>query len=332
VTGGDEIGVVGLGVMGSAIARRLLAAGHRVRVYDVRPAAVEELTAAGTAPASNAGAGGALALNAGAGVAPESKPAVGVSAASTRAAGVSPASKPADLAGCPVVLLSLNTAAIVEEAVFGSGGVLTGAGRPLLVDMSSIDPASTRDLAGRAAEAGAGWVDAPLSGGAPAAQRGELTLMLGGTDADVARARPVLDALASRITHLGPAGSGQLGKLVNQVLVGCGFAALAEAAALVRAAGLPPGAVLGALTGGRADSALLQEFFTKFAAVDLTPTGRVSNMVKDLETAREYAVASNVPLPLTSTAAELHRWLVGRQHGGSDNAALMLYYVGGAEQ
>jgi 2-hydroxy-3-oxopropionate reductase len=275
--------------MGSAIARRLIAAGHPVRVYDVRPAAVADLAADGAAPAS----------------------------------------KPADLAGCPVVLLSLNTAGIVEEAVFGPGGLLTGEGRPLIVDMSSIDPAGTRALAGRAAAAGAGWVDAPLSGGAPAARRGELTLMLGGDDADVARAQPVLGALASRVTHLGPPGAGQLGKLVNQVIVGCGFAALAEAAALVRAAGLPAETVLAALTGGRADSALLQEFFTKFAAVDLSPTGRVSNMVKDLEAAREYAVASNVPLPLTTTAAELHRWLVGRRHGASDNAALMLYYLSG---
>jgi 3-hydroxyisobutyrate dehydrogenase-like beta-hydroxyacid dehydrogenase len=288
-----ELGVVGLGVMGSAIARRLLAAGHRVRVYDVRPAAAQDLTAAGATPAST----------------------------------------PGDLADCQVVLLSLNTAAIVEAAVFGPGGILAGGtGRPLIVDMSSIDPASTRELAGRAAQAGAGWVDAPLSGGAPGALRGELTLMLGGRDEDVAAALPVLRTLAGRITHLGPAGSGQLGKLVNQVLVGCGFAAIAEAAALVLAAGLPPEAVLAALTGGRADSALLREFFTKFAGVDLSPTGRVSNMVKDLETAREFALANNVPLPLTSTAAELHRWLVARQHGDSDNAALMLYYVGGAER
>jgi 2-hydroxy-3-oxopropionate reductase len=283
------IGVLGLGVMGSAIARRLLAAGHPVQVYDIRPAAVEELASAGAAAAS----------------------------------------EPVELAGCSTVLLSLNTADIVRNAVFGPSGLLSGNDRPLVVDMSSIDPDSTRALAALAADAGTGWVDAPLSGGAPAALRGELTLMLGGTDADVASAEPVLRSLASRVTHLGPPGAGQLGKLVNQVIVGCGFAALAEAAALVRAAGLPPDAVLAALTGGRADSVLLQEFFAKFAALDMSPTGRISNMVKDLETAREYAVATNVPLPLTTTAAELHRWLAGREHGASDNAALMFYYVGG---
>lgn len=284
--------MIGLGVMGSAIARRLLAAGHPVRVYDVRPDAVAALAGEGAHAAAT----------------------------------------PADFAAGDLTVLSLNTAAIVEQAVFGPDGVLgAGRGGTLLVDMSSIDPTSTRELAERAARQGARWVDAPLSGGAPGALRGDLTLMLGGRDEDVARALPVLRALASRITHLGPAGAGQVGKLVNQVLVGCGFVALAEAAALVRAAGLPAEQVLAALTGGRADSALLREFFTKFAAVDLSPTGRVSNMVKDLETARDFAVANDLPLPLTTTTAELHRWLVARHHGGSDSAALMLYYLDGAQ-
>ncbi|MEH1122870.1 NAD(P)-dependent oxidoreductase [Micromonospora sp. CPCC 206061] len=287
-----EVGVIGLGVMGSAIARRLLAAGHRPRVYDVRPEAVDELEAEGAVAAT----------------------------------------RPADLARHVPVVLSLNSATIVERAVFGRDGVLSNGGRgTLFVDMSSIDPASTRDLAERAERHGAAWVDAPLSGGAPAALRGELTLMLGGRDEDVARALPALRLLASRTTHLGPVGSGQLGKLVNQVLVGCGFAALAEAAALVRAAGLPAEQILAALTGGRADSALLQEFFTKFATVDLSPTGRVANMVKDLEIARDFARTRNVPLPMTTAVSELHRWLVARDHGASDNAALMLYYTGGAE-
>lgn len=93
------------------------------------------------------------------------------------------------------------------------------------------------------------------------------------------------------------------------MLVGCGFAALAEAAALVRAAGLAPRQVLTALTGGRADSALLQEFFVKFADADLSPTGRISNMVKDLDAARDHARSAGVPMPVTTAVAELHRWL-----------------------
>jgi 3-hydroxyisobutyrate dehydrogenase-like beta-hydroxyacid dehydrogenase len=284
----SQVGVVGLGVMGSAVARRLLATGHAVRVYDIRAEAAAQLPGATAEPT------------------------------------------PAAVAQARVVVLSLNTAEIVQHAVFGPNGMLSHAAQGVLViDMSSIDPQRTREFAARAAELGAGWVDAPLSGGAPAVARGGLTLMVGGADQHVHPARAVLDVLATRVTHLGPAGSGQLVKLVNQVLVGCGFAALAEAAALVRAAGLPADRVLAALSGGRADSALLHEFFAKFVAVDLSPTGRVSNMVKDLETARDYARAANVPLPVTTLTSELHRWLASNGHGDADNAALMLYYAGG---
>jgi 3-hydroxyisobutyrate dehydrogenase-like beta-hydroxyacid dehydrogenase len=288
-----EVGVIGLGVMGSAIASRLLETGHSVRVHDVRREAMAELAAAGAATATT----------------------------------------PREVAIADVVVLSLNTTALVEQVVFGRDGLLSSARDGLLIiDMSSIDPGATRDFARRAEQNGAGWVDAPLSGGAPAATRGELTLMLGGTDEHVALATPVLNALASRLTHIGPPGSGQLVKLVNQVLVGCGFAALAEAAALVRAADLPPKQVLAALSGGRADSALVQEFFIKFAEIDLTPSGRVSNMVKDLETARDFARTANVPLPVTTAVSELHRWLTAAGHGDADNAALMLYYANTAAE
>ncbi|WP_406121231.1 NAD(P)-dependent oxidoreductase [Streptomyces canus] len=288
MSGDTEVGVAGLGVMGSAIARRLLACERAVRVYDIRPEAVAELAREGAATAQS----------------------------------------PARLSPSGVVILSLNTAGIVEQAVFGPGGILGEAPDGVLViDMSSIDPGRTREFADRAAKLGAGWVDAPLSGGAPAVERGELTLMLGGEVEHVERALPVLGSLASRLTHLGPAGAGQLVKAVNQVLVGCGFAALAEAAALVRAAGLPSRQVLTALTGGRADSALLQEFFVKFAEADLSPTGRISNMVKDLDAARDHARSAGVPMPITTAVAELHRWLAAAGHGDADNAALMHYYA-----
>ncbi|KJK42635.1 6-phosphogluconate dehydrogenase [Lentzea aerocolonigenes] len=273
--------------MGSAITRRLLATGHAVRVHDIRGEAVGELVAEGAAAADTA----------------------------------------AEVAGAGRVILSLNSPQIVERAVFGARGLLAErAYGVVVIDMSSIDPGRTREYAARARELGARWVDAPLSGGAPGALNGTLTLMVGGEAKDVEAATPVLRALATGITHLGPSGSGQLVKLVNQVLVGCTFAALAESAALVRAAGLEPEHVLGALVGGRADSAVLREFFTKFAELDLTPTGRLRNMVKDLESARDYARSADIPLPITSAVSELHRWAVAAGHGDADNAALMHYY------
>jgi 3-hydroxyisobutyrate dehydrogenase-like beta-hydroxyacid dehydrogenase len=290
--GSPAVGVVGLGVMGHALARRLLERLGAVHVTDLRSEAGEALAAHGAIAAADA-------------------------------AGVAAATE--------IVLLSLNTAATVEQAVFGPGGVVEGAsGGLLIVDMSSIDPASTRAFAERAERHGLGWVDAPLSGGAPGALAGTLTLMVGGRDDDVARAHAVLGHVAATVTHLGPHGAGQTVKLLNQIAVGCQFAAIAECAALTRAAGLDPAVVSAALAGGRADSAVLREFFVKFATLDYSPTGRVSNMIKDLETAREFARSAGVPLPATTTASELHRWLQAHGHGDADNAALMHYYVNGS--
>ena len=150
---------MGLGVMGTAILTRLLETGHQVAAYDVNPDAVARAVEAGATAAAT----------------------------------------PMDAAAGGVVILSLPNAAIVESAAFGGGGAATGPVDTLVIDMSSIDPNATARLAARAAESGHAWVDAPLSGGAPAALAGTLTLMLGGEDADVARARDVLAPLASRI-------------------------------------------------------------------------------------------------------------------------------------
>ena len=124
----------------------------------------------------------------------------------------------------------------------------------------------------------------------------------------------------------GGPGAGQFVKLINQILVGIGFSALAEIAALARAAGLDPQTVLAALTGGRADSALFQEFFPKFAAADLTPTGNIANMVKDLTTAAAAARAQKLDLPLTELVLAQNEELVAQGHGQGDNANLMRLY------
>ncbi len=285
------VAVVGLGVMGHAIATRLLGQLGALAVTDLRRESADDLVADGAEFYESAAA---------------------VAAHSD------------------VVVLSLNTAPIVEQVVFGAGGVLDGwAGRArpgLIIDMSSIAPEPTRELADRVAEQGFSWVDAPLSGGAPGALAGRLSLMVGGDDAAVARARTVLEHLASRITHVGGSGAGQFVKLINQVLVGIGFSALAEVAAMTRAAGLSPAAVQASLTGGRADSALFQEFFGKFAAVDLTPTGNIANMVKDLGTAAAAARAAGLTLPLTDLVLAQNQELVDQGHGQGDNANLMRLY------
>ena len=128
------------------------------------------------------------------------------------------------------------------------------------------------------------------------------------------------------MTHCGGAGAGQTVKLLNQGIVGTAMTALAEVAALVRASGLDPVTVRDALSGGRADSPLLQEFFVKFASADPSVTGRIGNMVKDLDGATQAGRSLGVPLPLTTAAAEVHRWLRSRGLDAADSAALLAYY------
>lgn len=281
-----RIGIVGVGVMGGAIAGRFLDTGHAVLLRDREAEKTEPL----------------------------------------RARGASVAASAAELmAGADVVILSLNTAAIVEAVVFGADG-LAAAARPgvLLIDMSSTDPEATARMAARLREeTGLGWVDAPLSGGAPAAAEGRLTLMMGGEAGEVERARGVLSAVAANMTHMGPSGAGQTTKLINQVLCACNFLAVAEATRLALDAGVDAARIPAALAGGRADSRILQEFMGKMARFDLTPTGRIDNMLKDLEATQRFSMSLRTPMPLTGLVTELHRMMVAAGIGPEDSAAYM---------
>ncbi|MDR3097217.1 MAG: NAD(P)-dependent oxidoreductase [Paraburkholderia sp.] len=288
-----RIGVAGLGVMGTAIAQRLLQCGHHVSITSRRRDAANALLDAGAHWAE------------------------------------SPAKLAAD---CECVIVSANHAAQVESIVFGENGLAQGLdGRAdglLVIDMSTISADQTVALATRAAGSRMGWVDAPLSGGAPAALEGRLTLFLGGAQSDVEKATQVLSSLSNRMTHLGPAGSGQTVKIINQILVGIGLFALSESASLTSRAGLDPQLVVQALSGGRADSVIFREFFAKFANLDYTPTGRIENMLKDMQNAQDLGRAVGLPLPFTSLAADLNRWLVSRGLGDADIAATMEFYRG----
>ena len=285
-----KIALIGAGSMGGAIGARLVATGARVIVFDLDAAKVAALVDLGAVAAPSAAA----------------------------------AAQEAE-----AVILSLNAPRIVRAAVFGAGGVAEGA-RPgtLIIDMSSIDPDSTKALAADAAAKGLDWVDSPLSGGIPKAATGELTLMQGGSPDAVARAQAILSRVASNQTHMGPAGAGQTTKLINQVLCGLGFLAVAEATALAEAAGVDAAKIPQALRGGRADSAILQEYMPRFAARDYRRTGRIDNMVKDLNGAADLARLTHTAMPLTALCAEVHRMLTAAGLGGEDQAALMEFFKG----
>ena len=286
----NTIALIGAGAMGGAIGARLLATGTPLIVFDLDPAKVAALTAQGaiTAPSAAAAAANAQA-----------------------------------------VILSLNAPHVVRGAVFGRHGVAEGAAvGTLIIDMSSIDPTATKALAADATAQGLRWVDSPLSGGIPKAALGQLTLMQGGAPADVAEAQAILSNVASNQTRMGDAGAGQTTKLINQVLCGLGFLAIAEATALAEAAGVDATMIPQALRGGRADSALLQEYMPRFAARDYTRTGRIDNMVKDLNGAADLARLTHTPMPLTALCAEIHRMLTAAGLGGEDQAALMEFFKG----
>jgi len=281
-----RVAVIGVGVMGGAIAARLLDGGAQLALYDRDPGACAALAGRGATVAASAAEAAARA---------------------------------------EFVITSLNSAAIVEQAVFGPGGVAEAATpERLLVDMSSIDPAASAAMAERLRrETGMGWIDAPLSGGAPAAARGALTLMIGGAAGDVERAAPLLDRLAANRTHVGGNGAGQTVKLINQILCAGAFLTVAEAVRFAECHGVDATLVPAALAGGRADSRIMQEFMAKMARRDYSPTGRIDNMLKDLETVQAAALARRVPMPLTSLVADLHRMLVAAGSGPADSAAYM---------
>lgn len=286
----QSVALIGAGAMGGAIGTRLAETGNTLTVFDLNQDKVAELVAKGAHAAQSAAAAAAAS---------------------------------------DYVITSLNSPRIVEAAVFGAQGVAEGA-RPgtLIIDMSSIDPDATKALAARAREKGLRWVDAPLSGGAPKALIGELTLMAGGAPEDVADAHNVLKHVATNYTHMGPSGAGQTTKLINQVLCGLNFMAVAEATQLALDAGVDAQKVPQALKGGRADSAILQEYMPRFATRDYRRTGRIDNMVKDLDGARDLARRTHTAMPLTALCAEIHRMLTAAGLGGEDQAALMEFFQG----
>lgn len=278
--------VVGAGIMGSAISKRLLQRGWSLSVFDLDPAKVAALVAEGA-----------------------------VAAESVRTA----------VAASRFTLLSLNHADIVRAVVFGENGVLAAASPDrLLIDMSSIDPVETASMAAALkGQSGMPWVDCPLSGGVPGALGGTLTVMAGGDEADFERVREVMQDLCANYTLMGPSGAGQTTKLINQLFCAVAFEAVAEAVKLAEAGGVDPRRIPAALAGGRADSRILQEFMAKFARRDYTPTGRIDNMLKDLDSLQAFALKTKTPLPMTGTVVEIHRLLCAAGLGPRDSAEMM---------
>jgi 3-hydroxyisobutyrate dehydrogenase-like beta-hydroxyacid dehydrogenase len=287
-----KIGYVGVGLMGLPMVTRLVSLGYPVRAYDIVAAQNDK----------------------------------------ARAAGASVASSPADATlGATFVLLNLPTTEAVEQAVFGDGGVASAIAPPqLVVDFSTVKVDKGRAFAAKLRETTrCGWVDAPVSGGPPASASGTLTVMAGGADDDLARVAPLMKDLAARFTPMGASGAGLVAKMLNQLIVGCTHAVMAEAVVVAEAAGIDAARLPECLAGGHADGTLLQRLYPRMVARDFRPQGYARQLLKDLEMVNEFAGGLKAPVPMTGEALSLYRMLIHLGHAELDTSAVLKLYERG---
>lgn len=281
----ERIGFVGLGVMGTGMVRNLLSAGHAVAVWNRDPTRAELLAAAGAQAVGSLGALGAV---------------------------------------CSLVMLCVSDTAAVESITVGEGGLAASMGAGgLLVDLSTISPQATRQLAATLSERDLDWLDAPVSGGSEGAAAGTLSAMVGGSGESLERARPYLEAFCQRITHIGPNGDGQMAKLVNQILV-VGYAlAIGEAFIFAQAGGLDLQRTFEAVSGGAAGSWMLSNRASQMLVRDFSPGFTVDLQLKDVRLALAEAERLGIPTITTGIAESLYRVLQKDGLGGEGNHALV---------
>lgn len=281
----ERIGFVGLGIMGQGMAFNLLKAGFPLTVWNRTAARMEPLLAAGAQGADSP-----------AGVAAQSD----------------------------IVVTCVSDTPDVEAVILGEQGIAQGA-RPgmLVVDCSTISPRATRAMAATLAEQGVGLLDAPVSGGSEGAQRGTLSIMVGGRAGDFARAQPVLAAMGKTITHVGESGAGQTVKLVNQVLVVGNCLAMCEALLLAEAGGADLQKTHDAISQGAAGSWMFTNRGPQIMRRDWRPGFTIDLQQKDLRLVLEAAEELGIPLLGTSLVSSLYRTLQARGLGSEGNHALV---------
>ncbi len=283
------VGFIGLGLMGQGFTRRLAEKGYRVVGFDIDQGR-------------------------------------------TRAAsdwGVNPANSAAEVARtCDVILVSvINTAAVEDVALGPTGIVAAGRGEDkILVDHSTTELEATQRIAAALAErCGMMFVDAPVSGGPGAAKAGELAIMAGGVEAAIARISPLMRDLG-KMTHMGPVGTGQATKLVNQTLVLTNYCVLAEALRLAQAHGVDARKIPEALATGFAGSNLLTAVFPQMIDEDFAPRGFARQVLKDLEMLQVAARDRHLAMPMASQALTLYRLLIAAGKSELDATAVVTLY------
>jgi 3-hydroxyisobutyrate dehydrogenase len=226
-----------------------------------------------------------------------------------------------------VVVSCLPDSPEVEEVHLGPKGTARGAAAgTVVIDCSTIAAEAARSIAGRLAQTGVSFLDAPVSGGQKGAAEGTLTFFVGGDAAALERARPVLTAMGKRITHLGPSGAGQLGKAVNQIVVANTLVAVSEGIAFAQKAGLPMPALHEALMGGAASSWMLDVLGRKMMDRDFKPAFAIKHQQKDLAIVLKTAREKGVPLPGTALVHQLLSALEAQGRGEDGTQALLTLY------
>jgi len=283
-----KVGFIGLGIMGKPMSLNLIKAGYSLVVLDLSQAAVAELVAAG--------------------------------------AGSAPTPR-AIAEQCDIVITMLPNSPQVKQVVLGEQGVLEGARKGMvLIDMSSIAPLVSRELAGKLAGLGVDMLDAPVSGGQPKAVVGTLSVMVGGAQEVFDRCYPVMKAMAGSVVRTGDIGAGNITKLANQVIVALNIAAMSEALVLATKAGVEPELVWQAIRGGLAGSTVLDAKAPLVMDRKFAPGFRINLHIKDLGNVLETSHELGVALPLTAAVMEMMQALKTDGEGDADHGSLVKYY------
>lgn len=283
-----KIGFIGLGIMGRPMAKNLIKAGHELIVFDIIRDNVEVLAAEGAAVAAS----------------------------------------PKEVAQqVKLIITMVPNSPHVKTAVMGENGVLEGAAEgAILVDMSSIAPLASQEIAEACAEKGVKMIDAPVSGGEPKAIDGTLSIMAGGEQSVFDEVKEVLSAMGASVVLCGNIGAGNTTKLANQIIVALNIAAVSEAFMLSTKAGVDPIRVFDAIKGGLAGSTVMNAKIPKITERDFSPGFKIDLHIKDLKNALDTGHSVGAPLPFTAQALEILQYLTAHDCGQEDHSAIAKYY------
>jgi 2-hydroxy-3-oxopropionate reductase len=282
------VGFIGLGIMGKPMAANLMKAGHRLVVFDVARERLADALAKGAAEGAS----------------------------------------PADVASrCERIITMLPNSPQVKEVALGTHGIIEGArSGSILIDMSSIAPAVSREVAAALVPRGVEVLDAPVSGGEPKAVDGTLAIMVGGKPEVYERVKDVLLTMGSSAVYCGGIGSGNVTKLANQIIVALNIAAMSEALVLATKAGVKPEVVFNAIKGGLAGSTVLTAKAPMILDGNFKPGFRIELHIKDLQNALDTAHEAGVPIPLTSQVMEIMQALKVDGKAAQDHSGLVQFY------